>query len=1077
MKNARKHVKVTILAGLALPALLSATGIDAKAYAQDKKKWDVAKPPLRTKPVRIDVTEGTWMSLDVSPDGKTIIFDLLGDIYSMPISGGVAKNISSGLPWEYQPQFSFDGSKIAFTSDRGGGDNIWVMDVDGGNKQQLTKESFRLLNNPGWSPDGRYIAAKKHFTTARSLGTGEIWLYHLGGGKGIKLVKRPNERHQKELGEPIFSPDGKYIYYSLNVTPGPTFEYAQDSNGALFAIDRYELETGEISRIVSGQGGAVRPAPSPDGKLLAFVRRERTQSKLYVKDLASGKVRKVYDALDQDMQETWGVQGMYPNMEWMPDSQQIVFWAGGKINKVDIETGAASVIPFRVKDTRRVVDPPRPKVAVAPDNFTTKIPRFAAVSPGGDEVIFETLGKLYVKSLPGDEAKPFMSDTSDDLELFASFNVDGSQLAYINWHDDKLGAVMVRDQVTGSLRKVTKEPGHYRRPRFSPDGQSVVYEKGSGGFLLDGDWSENTGIYVTSLRDGTTKLVTKSGRYPHFGASNDRIFVTVSAGGGRELVSMDLNGEAKRTHAMGALVTQFQVAPDGHHLAFAENYHAYVMPMTPGPQKIGAGISGSAVPIVKASGNGANYMHWSDANQLNWTLGPDLFSATTQMMIKTAPSASKSGGYKSPTKSISLSVKAKIDKPDNVLALVGARVITMASDEGGIIEEATIIVSENRITAIGPKSDITIPEGAKQIDLSGKTITPGFIDAHAHGAQGRDDIVPNQNWSAIGHLALGVTTIHDPSSTASEIFSAAERQRVGDYLSPRIYSSGEIVYGAKSATRYAQINNLEDASEHVRRLKLQGAHSIKNYNQPRRDQRQQVIAAALEADIAVVAEGGSLFHMDMALVADGNTSLEHNLPQSQLYEDVLSFYAGTKVAYTPTLVVTYGGPAGDPYWRQATDVWNHPILSKHVPPHILQPGSVRRTTAPDSDYVDRVSAATAKLLSDRGVAVSIGAHGQEEGLGAHWEIWSFARGGMSPLEALKTATITPAQHLGFADDIGSLEVGKLADMVIMSENPLDNIRNTDKIDHVMLNGRLYEAKTMHEQISGDSKPLIPYWEN
>lgn len=1069
-------MKNILLAGVAVAAL-SSPAIAQEADKKDEKKWDVAAPPMETRKVAIKVDEGTWINVDVSPDGRTIAFDLLGDIYTMPIAGGAATRIAEGLPFEMQPRFSPDGSKIAFTSDRGGGDNLWIMNRDGSDKRQVTKETFRLVTAPDWSADGQYLIGRKHFTTTRSLGTGEIWMYHLGGGDGVKLVKRPSETYQKELGEPVFAPGGGSLYYSHNTTPGETFEYAQDSNGEVFAIERFDIASGETTRIAGGAGGAVRPAPSPDGKWLAFVKRERGKSKLYLKNLATGAQKKIYDALDLDMQEAWAVHGVYPMMDWTPDSRSVVFWAGGKIRRVTTD-GAASEIPFRVNDDRVVVDPPRPSVEVAPDMIQTSLPRFAAVSPDGRTAVFETLGKLYVKSLPSGAPKR-LTGSAAGMELFPSFSRDGKRIVYVSWTDDGLGTIRVTSPGGGAGSAVTSTPGVYRRPRFSPDGRTIVFEKSASGYLLSDRYAEAPGVYRIAASGGAMTKVADGGSNPHFGAEGDRIFVTINEDRQQKLISIDLNGEARRIHATGDLVTDYQVSPDGRHLAFRENFGAYVMPMTPGPQEIGAGKSATATPVVKASEGGSTYLNWAGAGAVSWTLGATLYSAAIGEMIPTAPAApdeKEPKKFAAPTDGVSLSVSAPADKPSGTVALVGVRIITMVGENGGVIDDGVIVVSGSRIAAIGARSEVAVPKGARIVDAAGKTITPGFIDAHAHGAQGEDEIIPEQNWSAIAHLALGVTTIHDPSNNASEIFPAAELQRAGRIVASRIFSTGDIVYGAKAPGSFAEIESYDDALAHIRRLKAQGAKSIKNYNQPRRDQRQQVVAAAIAENMTVVAEGASLFTQDITLIADGNTSLEHNIPQARLYEDVRSLFAQTKVAYTPTLVVTYGGLSGDPYWRYATDVWTHPILAKHVPPHVLQPNSVRRTKAPDEDFVDQYSARESKALADRGVMVSIGAHGQEEGLGSHWEMWSFVRGGMTPLEALKAATVTPATHLGYIKDIGTLEEGKLADLVILDANPLEDIRNSDKIDQVMLNGRLYDAETMNEVVTGTRKRAKYYWE-
>jgi len=886
------------------------------ANDKDDEKWDVMNPPGESREIDINVTEGTWMSLDVSPDGKTIAFDMLGDIYTMPITGGKATNIASGMAWEIQPRFSPDGSRIAFTSDRAGGDNIWTMDVDGENKEQVTKESFRLLNNPTWSPDGQFIAARKHFTTSRSLGVGEIWLYHTSGGSGVQLVKKPSDSHQKELGEPMFSPDGQYIYYSQNITPGPIFEYAQDSNTELFQIKRYDMETGEIDTAAGGAGGAVRPAPSPDGKYLAYVKRVRADSRLFIKNLESGEERMIFDHLDQDMQETWGVQGMYPNMNWSPDSSTIYFWANGQIHSVSIKDGDIEHIDFEVNDTRKVMVAPRPSIEVSPDEFKTQMTRFTQVSPDGKTVVFESIGKLFLKNIKSGKVSNLTKLPDTMRELYPSWSRDSKQIVFTTWND------------TG---KAT-------------------------------------------------------------------------------LVSTNVLGGRERAHASSKMAQSYHISPDGQMIAFRENYNLYVMPALKGPQNLAAEKSGNALPVSKVSYGGATYPSWTTDNQLNWTLGPTLFSVDAKDAM--------ADDFEPPRKGLSLSYKVKADKPTKLVLLENARIITMAGEDGGVIEKGNILISGDRIISIGNEFEIDNPyKNFIRVDLEGKTI-----------------------------------------------------------VSPRTYSTGEVVYGAKAPGFFADIQKEEDAQEHIGRLKNQGAHGIKNYNQPRRDQRQQVVKASHDNNILVVSEGGSLYHMDMSLVQDGNSSVEHNLPVSAIYDDVVQMFAQTNVANTPTLSVTYGGVRGEDYYYQESDVWKHPILSKHVPPAVLQARAVRRQMAPEEDYADADAGAVSKKLMEAGVMVSIGGHGQREGLASHWEMWSFSRGGMSPLQTLRTATTEPARHLGFDKDIGTLEKGKLADLVILSDNPLDDIRNTDKVEHVMLGGRLYEAETMNEVHTGNAKRLTYWWE-
>ncbi|TLU66636.1 amidohydrolase [Thalassotalea litorea] len=1060
-----------IAASLSLLFASQSNAFEVEKAAQPSEKakteWSVNEPMGEFKTVAIDVTEGTWMNVDISPDGKTLVFDLLGDIYTMPVSGGEAKALMTDIAWQMQPRFSPDGKYIAFTSDQGGGDNLWVMEADGSNPVAVTNETFRLINSPAWSPDGNYLLGRKHFTGSRSLGAGEVWMYHKTGGSGMMLTKRPNQ--QKDLGEPAFSPDGRYVYFSQDATPGKTFHYSKDSEKGIYKIKRLDRETGEIEVILSGRGGAIRPTPSPDGKKLAYISRVDFQSTLFIYDLETGEKTAVYDKLDRDMQETWAIHGVYPTMAWTPDNDEIIFWAGGKINKLDIDNKQASVIDFHVKTEKQMQETVRFEQDIDIDNIDVKMLRDVEISPDGSKVVFEALGHVYVRSLPDGKPKRLTKQTTH-FELNPSFSRDGKQIVFATWNDQKQGNIRVVSARSGRGKYVLDEPGKYIEPVFSPDGKTVVYRKAKGGYITPAVHSLEPGIYKVSAKGGEATLITDNGSQPQFADRNDRIYVQ-RYGEMPELARIDLDGKNEKALYMGKYATEFRVSPDGQYLAFAERFKVFVTPLVERGDVINIGPSAKNVPVHKLSARaGENISFNGNSDEIYWSLGPDLYQASLAGMFDIGQDKAE---VKEP-KVTSIGFDKKADVPTGMVAFVGGKVVTMEGDE--VITDGVVLVDGNHIKAVGSKDQVSIPKSAKVIDTSGKTVMPGLVDAHAHGPQGSNEIIPQQNWKNYATLALGVTTIHDPSNDTTEIFAASELQKTGKIVAPRIFSTGSILYGASAAGYTSHVDSLDDARFQVERLKSVGAFSVKSYNQPRRNQRQQIIQAGRELGVMVVPEGGSLLQHNLSMVADGHTSLEHSISTAKIYNDIRQFWKASDTAYVPTLVVAYGGISGEHYWYDKTQVWKHPLLSKYVPMDVLAPRSMRRTTAPEHHYNHIRVAEVAKEMQDMGVLVGIGAHGQREGLGAHWEMWMMAQGGMTPVEAIRTATIDPAKHLGLDKQLGSLKEGKLADIIVVDGDVTQDIRQSDKVEQVMINGRLYDANSMNEIGNYDNERQPFYFE-
>jgi imidazolonepropionase-like amidohydrolase/Tol biopolymer transport system component len=1044
------------------------------AQKKDAKKWDVNNPPGEFTEFDFTTDEGTWMNLDVSPDGKTIVFDMMGDIYTIPMTGGKAKTLRSGLSFDVQPRFSPDGKHILFTSDAGGGDNLWTMKSDASEAKQITKEKFRLINNGTWVDGSDYVIGRKHFTSQRSLGAGELWMYHITGGDGIQLTKRKND--QQDVNEPCVSPDGQYVYFSEDVYPGGNFQYNKDPNSQIYVIKRYDRKKGETKTIISGPGSASRPQISHDGKKLAFIKRVRTKTVLFVHDLETGEEKWVNDEMSKDQQEAWAIFGTYPGFAWTPNDQHLVFWAQGKIQKVNVASTKVANIAFTVNAKHRVYETVRFPNQVDQDNFQVNVMRNVRTSPDGKMLVFNAVGHLWKMNLPNGKSTRITTD--EHFEFEPNFSPDGNEITYVTWDDDELGSVRKLNLKTGNSTKLTPKKGNYRNPCFSPDGNQIVYVKAGGNDHQGYTFSKEPGIYLMSAKGTKHTLVTPQGEYPSFSADGERILFQT---GGylfgslkKAFKSVKLNGSDEQTIFNTKYANQFAQSPDNQWIAFTDLYKVYIAPMPKVGQAVGLSAKTKAVPVAQIGRDAGINLHWSkDSKKVHWTLGNEYFTNSIEDRfpflgkVDSVPPMDTSG--------LKIELNLKSDRPEGKIAFTNATIITMEGDQ--VIENGTLIVHNNKITAVGKTGKIKIPSDAKVVDCTGKTIMPGIVDVHGHLGNFRFGTSPKKQWHYYANLAYGVTTAHDPSSNSEMIFSQAEMIKAGEMVGPRLYSTGTILYGAEGDFK-AVINSVEDAKSALRRTKAYGAFSVKSYNQPRREQRQQVLQAARELNMLVVPEGGSFFYHNMNMVIDGHTGVEHNLPVAPLYNDVIEIWKKTKAHNTPTLIVNYGGVNGEYYFYQKENVWEKERLLNFMPRGILDSRSRHRTMIPDEEYENGhiLTSKSCTKLQNAGVNINLGAHGQLQGLGAHWELWMLQQGGMTNLQALRSATMNGAIYLGMDSEIGSLKKGKLADLLILDKNPLEDIRNSESIKYTMINGRLYDAENMDEVGNYDKKRTEFYFE-
>lgn len=1026
-------------------------------------------PSTLANTISFETDEGSWMSLDVAPNGEYLVFELLGDLYELPIAGGVAKPLISGREFLSQPRFSPDGATLVFVSDRSGEDNLWLANVDGSELRQLSKRTDGEMISPSWSTDGRTVYVSQ-LAGRRSMTTNVgLWAYPIDGAEPT------------EIGTPNMGPGAMLVSTFPPGAYGPQFSATSDAIyftaaaprqhgnpiGPRAEVMKVYLESGRTEPVSDRLTPAFKPQLSSDERWLAYAAVHDNTTGLRLRDLETSQERWLVQDIGFNALESWASRDLLPGFAFTPSNDSLIIAYGGKIRRVNLSDGLVTDIPFNANVQMEVEPRVTTTAKIDQGPVSATISKGAVISPDGTHFAFSAFGRLYKTELT-DQAPAKLTTKKDFGEFHPAWSPDGAWLSYVTWNASEGGAVWkVRTDGSQPAEKLTLDHAYYRNPVWSPDGQSIWAVRAPKRTRLEngrGPLAAAEQVVRLDSAGGQAVPIAPAGGIVriHFAADARRFYAYSPALG---LSSWRLDGSDQQTvlRVMGsasaagfpAMASDILLSPDGKSaLAAVENQLYLIDMLKVSAEQPSINVYAPGEAYTKITTLGADQFSWADSRTFSWSAGVTLYRKSIDADA---------------IDEFEALVQQPRHTPTGVVALQGARIITMEGDT--VIDSGDILISGNRIQAVGASGSFDVPDEATIIDMRGKTIMPGIVDIHAHWSQ-KHSVLDLEDHNAYANLAYGVTTIRDPQSFSDDIFVYSDAVATGEMVGPRIFSTGRGVFFFNNFQTYEQVYAVL-----ARYKKKYQTHLLKSYMPGNRQVRRWIVRACGELGLIVTTEGASDAKMDITFALDGFSGIEHSVPIVPLYKDIVQLYAQSGISYTPTLVVSFGGPFAVDHFIANRIGLEDEKLHRFMPSALIDQRIAQSNPVEPEQHIFPQVARGANEILDAGGNVALGGHGEMQGLQVHWEMWSLAAGGMNNLDVLRVATLESAKAIGLDSEIGSIEAGKLADLVVMDNNPLDDIAHTNSLSRVMVNGVLYDANTLAQQWPEKESLPTPWWQD